>query len=121
MKTKMTLNQMSLPFGEAKAELLSYDNRVKTFWTLAMLCLLAFVAYFYAINVTAHNVAQRGALEREAGNLTTEIASLEFQYIGLKDQVTIETAHGLGFKEVSNPLYVARGGNNSLSFNTVNR
>ncbi len=80
-----------------------------------MLSLLMMVAYIYALNMTAHNVAQRASLERESAELATDLASLEFQYIALKDDITIETAGALGFKEVSEPLYVAREAHSAVS------
>jgi hypothetical protein len=124
MKRKINFNeqQLTLPFGQGRVMAFSYEHRAKTFWILSAACLLSLVSYVYAVNATAHNVSQRASLEREATELNTELATLEFQYIGLKSGVTLETAHEYGFTEVEKPLYVSRGeGRGSLSFNTQSR
>ncbi len=133
MKRKLNLNQLALPFdllgqrsfsslgrkgGMARAlSSVSYDDRVKAFWFLAGACLFALATYVYAVNATAHHVAERAALEREASDLSAEIATLEFKSIALKGDITLELAHQYGFKEVEQPLYVAADKDNSLSFN----
>lgn len=121
MKTRISLNQLSLPFGQRaggrRALALSYEDRVKAFWFLSSALLVAFVAYVYAVNATAHHVAERAALEREASNLNAELATLEFQSIAMKNDVTIEVARQYGFEEVAQPLYVAKKSDAALSFN----
>jgi len=66
-------------------------------------------------------VALRASLEREATELSGELATLEFQYIARTGEVTLEMAQQYGFVEVKEPLYVSRDGAPSLSFNTENR
>lgn len=100
---------------------ISYEDRVRTFWFLATVCLISLGAYVYAVNSTARNVALRSELERQVVNLNTELAGLEFQYIKLKNEVTLEIAKELGYQEVRQPLYISRGSAPSLSFNTENR
>ncbi len=112
---------MTLPFSQGRAMAFSYEHRTAAFWVLSAACLLSLVTYVYAVNATAHNVSLRASLERESTELNTELATLEFQYIALKSGVTLETAHEYGFTEVKEPLYVSRGENNSLSFNTQSR
>ena len=116
------LNQLSLPFGTTRTRALrfhvDYDNRVKIFWAFVACSLLSLIAYVYAVNLTARNVAQRAALEAKSTELTTALASLEFKYIGLENAITPDVLAQYGFTQVNNPLYVARGGNSSLSFNT---
>lgn len=121
-------SQLSLPFssrgtaGSAASSALSYDNRQRFFWTLASACLLSLGLYIYAVNATAHNVAMRAALETEASSLNANLATLEFRYISLKNEVTLETARQYGFTEVKEPTYVSREASaSSLSFNTQTR
>ncbi len=121
-KQKFNYNQLSLPLGEGRAATaLSFENRTKAFWALSSACLLSLVLYVYAVNATAHNVAMRASLEREAAELTGELASLEFQYINLQGDVTLTRAAEYGFEEVKEPLYVSKTAGNSLSFNTQSR
>lgn len=124
MKRKINISedQLTLPFGQMSARAISFDDRTKAFWFMTSVCLLSLGVYVYAINSTARNVAMRAELERSAAEISAELATLEFQYIALKDDVTIELAHVYGFQEVKEPLYVSRGGEkNSLSFNTQTR
>lgn len=121
MKKNLNLNQLSLPFGTGKAtralSAISYDDRVRAFWFLTGAFLFALVTYVYAVNATAHNVAERAALEREASDLSSEIATLEFRSIAMKGDITLELAHQYGFTEVDRPLYVTSNKAESLSFN----
>ncbi len=122
-KQKFNYNQLTLPLSEVRdrAAALSIDHRAKAFWFLASTCMLSFVLYVYAVNATAHNVAMRASLEREAAELTGELATLEFQYISLQGDVTLARAAEYGFEEVKEPLYVSKTSGNSLSFNTQSR
>lgn len=113
-------NQLSLPFRQGRVGAISYDNRMRFFWALVTLSMFSFVIYVYAINTTARNVALRQDLERQIADISVNLNSLEFAYIELKNNVTIELAYHYGFKEVINPLYVSRHPL-SLSFNTLER
>jgi len=117
----LNLNQLPLPFSNGKTakvlSAVSYDDRVRAFWFLAGAFLFALATYIYAVNATAHHVAERAALEREAANLSSEIATLEFQSIALKSDITLDVARSYGFTEVEKPLYVSADKANSLSFN----
>ncbi len=117
----LNLNQLALPFGQTRSDVLSYENRAKAFWALSFVCLACLVIYIYAVNATARNVSLRASLEREANDLNTEIASLEFQYIARTNNITPEIARQYGFVETAEPLYVSKGEDSSLSFNTQNR
>lgn len=121
MRNNINLNQLTLPFGQVKSGILSLDNRVRAFWTLSFVCVACLVIYVYAVNATARNVALRAALEREATELNSEIAGLEFEYIARTGEVTLERAQALGFSEVKEPLYVSKDDSSSLSFNPQTR
>ena len=105
----------------SRTKTISYENRVRFFWTLVAISILSFSAYIYAINVTTRNIATRQGLERQIAAVSTNLDSLEFTYIELKNDITIELAREYGFREVSNPLYVSRALSTSLSFNTLDR
>lgn len=113
-------HQLSLPFRQGRTGAISYDSRVRFFWGLVTLSIFSLVIYVYAINVTARNVAMRQDLERQIAEVSVNLNSLEFAYIELKNNVTMELAHTYGFREVKNPLYVSRRPV-SLSFNTIPR
>jgi len=103
-----------------KTKIISYDTRVRFFWTLVTFSIISLCVYMYAISATARNIAVRQGLERQIAHISTSLDSLEFTYIGLKNNVTLELAYQHGFREVKNPLYVSRR-LTSLSFNTLSR
>lgn len=98
-----------------------YDYRARLFWLLIGSSLLALLVYVYAINSTAHNIALRQNLERQISQSSANLDALEFAYLELKNDITIEMATNQGFKEVKNPLYVSRAPRASLSFNTIDQ
>ncbi len=100
---------------------ISYDNRVYFFWTMVTVSFLSLFIYIYAVNATARNIVTRQGLEKQIASASANLNSLEFAYIELKNDVTIELAYLYGFKEVKNPLYVSRTNSTSLSYNTLKR
>lgn len=115
-------NQLSLPFGQRRRGVaISYERRQHLFVVLITVSIISILAYIYAINATARNIAERASLEREIAGISTSLDSLEFAYIELRNNVTIELAYAKGFKEEKSPLFVSRSRAASLSFNTANR
>ena len=104
-----------------KTKTISYDHRVRFFWTMITLALLSLSVYMYAINASARHVAERQDSERQIAEVSAKLNSLEFAYIELKNNVTIELAYQYGFREARNPLYVSRTSPASLSFNTSDK
>lgn len=104
-----------------KVQIISYENKVHLFWTLVAVSIMSLFIYIYAINTTTRNIALRQNLEKQITDISTNLNSLEFTYIDLKNDVTIELAREYGFKEVKNPLYVSRASRVSLSYNTASR
>ena len=98
-----------------------YDHRVCFFWILSALSMLSLSVYVYAINATARNIAIRQDLERQVAHISADLDSLEFAYIELKNNITIELALQHGFREVKSPLYISRLRPAPLSFNTLDR
>ena len=98
-----------------------YDDRVHFFWVLVALSILSLCVYIYAINATTRNIAVRQDLERRVASISFNLDSLEFAYIELRNNVTIELAYQHGFREVKSPLYVSRAHRASLSFNTLDQ
>ncbi len=111
---------MALPFGQAGSKVNSYESRERLFWLFASVSVVSIFMYVYAINAAAHHIAVRQNLEKEVSSMNTDLSTLEFKAIELKNAVTIETAQEFGFSEVRQPLYVSRSSSgNSLTLNTV--
>lgn len=113
MINKIKTISISSPIG--------YSYRVRLFWILVAVSLISFCLYIYAINVTARNIAAGQESERQIAKISAGLDSLEFAYIELKNNVTMELAKAYGFNEVKSPLFVSRTRAASLSFNTLNR
>lgn len=118
-RINLNQNQLALPFGERSGGAIAYDHRARLFFLLVIICLLSLFTYIYAINATARNVAVRQNLEKQITDLSTNLDSLEFTYIALKNNVTLELAYQLGFREVKSPLYVSRAHPEALTLNTI--
>ncbi len=104
-----------------KTKIISYDQRVCFFWLLAAVSIISFFVYIYAINAIARNIAVKQGLERQIANMSANFESLEFAYIELRNNVTVELAYQRGFQEARSLLYIPRARPQSLSFNTSNR
>jgi hypothetical protein len=104
-----------------KIKTLSYDTRVKAFWTLAALSTISLVIYMVGVMLTIHHTVARQNLQDQVSTLTTEVSNLEFQYIALQNGLTLNLAYSRGFEDVTNPLYISRAAESSLSFNVQAR
>lgn len=91
-----------------KTQVLTFDNRVRIFWTLVSVCFVSSILYIYAVSTTVSNTVSRQSLEREVATYAARIGEMEFTYIGQKNAVTLATAYEHGFQDVSHPVYVSR-------------
>ncbi len=92
-----------------EAILLQLNNREKTiFWSLIGTLFLFAGLYMYFINSTIHNVVAKQNLETEASALTLAIGSQEFEYIHMRNTVTLPLAYSLGFKDVRNKTFISQ-------------
>ncbi|MDO8565147.1 MAG: hypothetical protein Q7R67_00775 [bacterium] len=121
-------SQLTLPFlsakagGEGRAVALSLESRQRFFWLTVSISVFSLLAYIYGIYATAHHIAVRAHLEEQVANIESKLGALEFAYIGLKNNVSMDTAHQFGFKDVRTPLYVSRDAHtDSLTLNTIKR
>lgn len=73
--------------------------------------LLIFVSIFYAyfVNQTIRNVAKRENIENEIGTITSNLSDLELQYLSRKNNLTLDYALSIGFKEVNKINYISKG------------
>lgn len=104
-----------------RTKTLSYDYRFKVFAVLVSLSVLSFGLYIYAIYATASHAATRQEAERQITKIVANLDVLEFSYIELKNNITMELAYEYGFKEARSPLYIPRTRSTSLTFNTLRR
>lgn len=82
---------------------------------------VSLVLYMVGVMMTIQHTVARQSLQNQVSALTTEVSNLEFKYIALQNGVTLNLAYNRGFKDVTNPLYINRAAEASLSFNTQAR
>lgn len=96
---------------------ISYDVRIRAFWTLASVCIIAFAVYIYAVNMTIRNTAIRQKLESDVTELAVDQSALEFARISRSQEISIEVAYAHGFEDVDAPLYISRVPGSALTYN----
>jgi hypothetical protein len=88
------------------------------FYLLTALLITVFGYYAYLINRTVMNVVARENTEREIAALSGTIGELEFEYITLRNAVTLELAHAKGFQDATPTQFISRAVTiQSLSYN----
>ena len=89
-------------------KILQLNREKNIFWTLVVMLFVFAIFYMYSINVTIRNVVARQNLENKVAELTLSIGNHEFQYITLRNTVTLPLAYSLGFKDVKERTYISR-------------
>jgi len=89
-------------------KILQLNTEKNIFWTLVGILAICGLFYMYSINVTIRNVVARQNLENKVSELSLSIGNKEFQYISLRNTVTLPLAYSLGFKDVKDKTYISR-------------
>lgn len=90
------------------------ENIVKTLIVLSCMCVCVYGAM---IGLIMKNAGEYTGIAQSISKTTSDLAELEFEYITLKQSVTLERAEELGFSKVSEPQFVALSGNSTVSLN----
>lgn len=101
-----------------KEKVLQLNNEKYMFWAIVCALFLSICFYMYFINSTVHNVVSRQNLEAEASGLTLKIGNQEFQYITSRNNVTMQLAYSMGFKEVTAKTFISKNSNRQVSLLT---
>jgi hypothetical protein len=78
------------------------------FFVFAALLVATFGFYVYLVNATIMNVVAREKVESTISELSTTIGDLEFKYISLKNNITLDLAREKGFTDASPTAFLAR-------------
>jgi TolA-binding protein len=92
---------------QTRAVALAVMDEKASYWMLVGILVSSFVLYAYLVNVTVHNVVRWQGLQTQISSLNMKLSQLEFQYISMKNDVTLDKAHALGFRDVSEPAYLS--------------
>ncbi len=99
-----------------KEKVLQLNNEKNIFWAIVCALVLCVGFYMYFINSTVHNVVTRQNLEAEASSLALKIGNQEFQYITSRNNVTMQLAQSMGFKEVTAKTFISKNSNKQVSY-----
>jgi len=86
------------------------------FWGLFSMIVVLLVSYGFLVNGTIINAISKQNLEKQMISLNSDVNSMEFSYLNIKNKITMEYALSLGFVPVSNDKFASISPNkNSLS------
>lgn len=77
-------------------------------WTLFLMVFVCLFTYGYLVRGTIVDIVARQTMENQLSSLGSKVASLEAEYIVVKNEIDLEIAHTLGFVAVSAPKFVER-------------
>lgn len=86
------------------------DRLSKTlFWSMISVLVLMVGLYAYMVNQTVWNAFGRDNAEEQIVALNSKLADLEFEYIKLSNEISMEKAISLGFKSADkNTIFATR-------------
>jgi hypothetical protein len=70
-------------------------------WVLFSLALILVTGYIYLINDSVFNINERRAVVEEIGQVSSEIAVLEAEYMGIASGIDMKLAYEMGFQDAS--------------------
>lgn len=80
-------------------------------------CIVAVVIYASLLASTMFYATETTSYNRQIAETTGSLSELEFEYISLKQSVTIAKAKELGFEEVKTPVFVRADNTVAVSMN----
>jgi hypothetical protein len=71
------------------------------FWSLLSVLIVFVGAYGYIVNQTVWNAFNKDKAEEQIVALNSKLGDLEFQYMSLSNDISIEKAYELGFQNAA--------------------
>lgn len=78
------------------------------FWSLLIAIVMSAVFYMFCIQKTVRNVVQRSNIQSDMVALNSKLSESEFEYMNSVGDITLDTAHQLGFVSASQKTFVTR-------------
>ena len=76
------------------------DIKNRVFKALILTGVTLAICYLLLLSSMVWNIIARKNIEVQARNLSTDVSSLELQYLALSGKVDLNLAHSMGFKEI---------------------
>ncbi len=91
----------------------------KIFWSLFLVFAFLLIAYGFLVNRTILNAVAKQNLQSQISSLNSSVDSLEFKYLGLENNITIDLALSKGYVSVPVDTFavIATEGARTLSLN----
>lgn len=82
---------------------------VTLFWSMLSILIVLVGAYGYMVNTTVWNAFNKDKAEEQIVALNSQLGDLEFQYMSLSNNISIEKAYELGFQNaVGKTVFASR-------------
>jgi len=88
-------------------------------WLLATSIVSMAILYMFLVNGAVFNVVAREDIENQLATINARVSELEFEYIGLRNSITIQYAYDRGFRDVTNTTFAERTPRSNLSLNVA--
>jgi len=86
---------------------------------ISLICLgLLFLLYAYFVNQTIINVVAREKIEKDIADVSGEIGDTEFDYMTLRNNLTLDVAYAKGFKDTEVTAFVSPGKSLPITYNS---
>ena len=80
---------------------------ITLFWSMLSVLIVLVGFYGYMVNKTVWNAFNKDKAEAEVVSLNSKLGDLEFQYMSMSNNISIEKAYELGFKNASSSMLFA--------------
>ena len=95
-------------FGKNIKIINNEESRQAWFWSFVFIFVFGLFLYGFLVRGAIVNIVARQDVESEISLLNSKILDLESEYIQIKNSITLEKAHDLGFVTVSAQKFVTR-------------
>jgi hypothetical protein len=77
----------------------------KVFWLIFSFSVFFIISYGFLLNNTMMNAVSKQNMEKKMLSLSSDVNSLEFQYLNIKNSITLGLAQSKGFVAVSSDKF----------------
>jgi cell division protein FtsL len=92
----------------------------RMFYGFLVVAILLFVSYLYLANQSLFNIVARNQAQEQIGELGTEVATLESEYLSLAGrEITPDYARSLGFRDISTIQTYAESANKTVTLSLL--
>src|ERR1035437_9460538 len=89
---------------KSKIEKIEYREK-KLFWTLFSVFVFFLISYGVLVNNAIMNAVAQQNMEKDMASLNTDVNTMEFQYLNIKNNITMSLAQSLGFVPISTEVF----------------